>query len=451
MLTSQEITIVLSPEPVDSHSTLDCTPLVIERGLINLLPYVPLLEDIDVKVQADCLCFECSNIKSSLEQHNRTNKTNAETAILGNGRYSRTRSLRPGCLRRIAIEEVLLLLAHGLANGFGVMDASSVSETSQIVEGMVILLLELFEKRQVCWDTWFSVVSCVYLGCPFKRPVSPMHRAFGGTSIAAIQYGNLATQASWLNLTQSHTPKGCFSLIGSRGRIGVMTRSEDHDLQLRSVEENFAIIETETTEEASYFNSRYPKAPSLVDQHFQPDDDASSIETDVILCQIDNEYYRILLRIKTTNHWRIIDPSDTLNGMIRMLPFTTCQHTQRQLTAPSEVVKLYTMDEILGRWPDVVRKNVSTNRDATPNNGTIRVTQKLDTHLKKNVALALSICPVAVLNYPQDVCVTCTLVHARKAQRQTLRQGESGDSADRYVINLKTHLKEHEYYKLLGQ
>lgn len=309
LLTSNTSTVGLPWEQGDILSILNSTPLNIERRLLDLLLYILQLEDIHIKMLADCLCFECSNTKIPPDPRKR---------------YVNIRGLRPGCLSRIAIEEVLLLLAHGLADGFGVMDASSVSETTHIVEGMVVLLLELLQKRQVRWDTWFSVVSCVYLGCPFNQPVSPTHPDFGGTSIAAIQYGNLATQAPWLDLNLSHTTRGCFGLIGSRGRIGVMNTSEDQHLRFRSVEDNFTIIETETTEEASYLNSRHPKEPSLAEQHLQLGDDDSFIETDVILCQIDNEYCRILLRIKTTIHWRIVDPSDTMNAIIRMLPSATC-------------------------------------------------------------------------------------------------------------------------------
>lgn len=92
---------------------------------------------------------------------------------------------------------------------------------------------------------------------------------------------------------------------------------------------------------------------------------------------------------------------------------------------PSEIIKLYNRDEVLGRWPDLVQRNVSTGQDAS---GTIHVTQKLDTKLKKNDVLSLSVGTVAVPSYPEDACLVCPLVHARKTQRQPLRQGESASS-----------------------
>jgi len=390
-----------------------------ERQLNFLLDCFPVLADLVTKVSADCLCSDCS-----VHKHRSDVKTNR---------------LRLGCLKRTATEEALLLLAHGLADGFGVNDASSVSDVSPIVEGMAVLLLELTLERRVCWDTWFTVASCIYLGCPFEKPVPYTHPAYGGTAFAAIQYGNLATQAPWLDLTQEHTVQGCFGLIGSRGRLGVITKSNDQHTQFRSVEENFAIIETENTEDTTSFCSRYKKAASLVDHSFNVDEDESDVESDVILCQMNDRFYRLLLRVKSKTHWRVVDPSDALSATIRMLPSTTCQHRAEPLEMSPLTAKIYTMNEVLGRWPDVVQSHVSTTT-ATKNAGTVHLTHVLDTHLKKNIALALSVCPIAVQNYPEFVCPTCTLSYARKAERKSLREGESGNPADRYIINLRSQL-----------
>lgn len=406
---------------LDENTTWDT-----ERWLNILLECFPVLADLVTKVSADCLCSDCSGHKHQHLSNVRTNR------------------LRLGCLKRTAMEEVFLLLAHGLADGFGVSDASSVSDVSPIVKGMVVLLLELIQERKVCWDTWFAVASCIYLGCPFEKPVPHTHPAFGGTAFAAIQYGNLATQAPWLDLTEEHVVPGCFGLIRSRGRLGVITRSDDQHAQFRSVEENFAIIETENTEDMTSFCSRHKKAVSLIDHRLHMDKDESYVESDVILCQMDDKFYRLLLRAKTKTHWRVVDPSDALSAIIRMLPSTICQHKAQLPEMPPLTAKIYTMDEVLGRWPDVIQSHVSTtiaSGDTTQNGPTFHLTHVLDTHLKKNIALALSVCPIAVPNYPEFACPTCTLSNARKAERKPLREGESGNSTDRYIINLRTQLR----------
>ncbi|KAG4269337.1 hypothetical protein FPRO04_12026 [Fusarium proliferatum] len=405
--------------PAEVHSILSDYSKLGNGGftgyrLTYLLEFFPILKDMASKVGAECQCSECSLVK----------------------RGSVASTLRPGCLRRLAVEEALLLLAHGVADGFCVDTGSSVSDTTDIVEGMATLLLELIEDRKVMWNTWFTVASCVYLGCPFQKPVEPTHPAFGGTAFAAIQYGDLAAQAPWLDLTRELSVHGCFRIVGSRGRLGVVTRRHE-DVQFRSVEENFAIIETENTEDTSHFCSRYKKAASLIDHGLRVDEDKTSVRSDVILCQIDEKFYRLSFRIQTKSHWRIVDPSDALSAAIRIGSSAICQHNGQ----PPEIVPLnaeiYTMDEVVGRWPDVVRSSVGTTGSGrATNSGIFHLTHVLDTHLKRNIALALSVCPVAVPNYPDIACTTCTLEHAGKVERKPYREGEGGDPADHYVINL---------------
>jgi hypothetical protein len=418
---------VVSPDDLDEKATRD-----MERKLKTLFESFPVLADLATKFSADCLCSDCSGQEHQLNSRQATHTTR----------------LRLGCLKRTAVEEVLLLLAHAIADGFGVNDTSSVSDSAPIVEGMTFLLLELVEERQVCWDTWFTVASCVYLGCPFEKPVGYTHPAFGGTAFAAIQYGNLATQAPWLDLNQELTVRGCFALIGSRGRLGVITRSHDRHVQFRSVEENFAIIETENTEDTSPYCSRYKKDTSLVDHGLHVDDDESYMESDVILCQMDERFYRLLLRIKTQNHWRIVDPSDALSAVIRMLPSITCRHGTEPPSMSALTAKIYTMDEVVGRWPDVIQSNVSTstaNDGINPSGAIVHLSHILDTHSKKNIALALSVCPVTVTNVPKFTCSTCSLSHASKSERKPLRENESGNLRDRYIINLKPQMTNQEY------
>lgn len=142
----------------------------------------------------------------------------------------------------------------------------------------------------------------------------------------------------------------------------------------------------------------------------------------MILCQMDDRFYRLLLRIKTRTHRRVVDPSDALSSIIRMLPSTFCEHATEPPPTPPVSAKIYTMDEIVGRWPDVVQTipTKTASDDATRNGGIIHLTEILNTNLKKNIALALSVCPVAVPNHPKRTCTACTVKHARKAARKAL-------------------------------
>ncbi|KAJ2967511.1 hypothetical protein NQ176_g9628 [Zarea fungicola] len=393
-----------------------------EHSLNVVLECFPVLANLMTKVSVECLCMDCSR---QIDQRRPNMKAN---------------KLRLGCLKRTALEETFLLLAHGIADGFGVSDTSAVLHTRPIVEGITTILLELASESKVCWDTWFATASCVYLGCPFQMPVSHEHLAFGGTAFAAIQYGNLAAQAPWLDLTREISVRGCFALVGSKGRLGVITRRDDRSSQFRSVEENFAIIETENTEDMTVFGSRYKKEASLVDHSLKLIDDEESVESDVILCQMDDRFYRLLLRIKTNTHWRIVDPSDAFSAAIRMLPFTACQHNSQPPDLSPVPAKIYTMDDVLGRWPDTIQSMATSKNPSEASHGaTIHMTHILDTQLKKNVALSLSVCSTAVPVYPEHVCITCAVIFARNAERKPLRD-EGGNTASRYIINLATCL-----------
>jgi hypothetical protein len=341
-----------------------------------------------------------------------------------------------------------LLLAHGIADGFGVNDVSSVSETGPIVEGMAVLLVELITEWKVSWDTWFTVASCVYLGCPFETPPPPSDHIDGATSFAAIQFGNLATSAPWLDLSREIAVRGCFGLVASKGRLGVVTKSDLQEMQFRAVEENFAIIETERTEDTSLFCSRYKKAASSVGRDFRLDEDESAVESDVILWQADDRFYRLLLRVKTKNHWRAVDPSAALTAAIKT-PHTSarCQHGAQPPEMAPSTARIYTMDEVVGRWPDIIQTpRASTATAAGRNNqpdevGTYHLTNILDTHMKKNVALAVSVDTMAVLNFPELACLPCTLRHARDGKRESRGNKCSEDNdASRYIINLGTRL-----------
>ncbi|KAK3295777.1 uncharacterized protein B0H64DRAFT_396296 [Chaetomium fimeti] len=322
---------------------------------------------------------------------------------------------------RTAVEEALLLLAHGIADGFGVNDVSSVSETRPVVEGMAVLLVELITEQKVVWDTWFTVASC---------------------------FGNLATSAPWLDLSREIVVRGCFGLVASKGRLGVVTKSDRQETQFRAVEENFAIIEIERTEDTALFCSRHKKAASIVGRDFRLDEDESAVESDVILWQADDRFYRLMLRVKTKNHWRAVDPSAALIASIKM-PHTSarCHHGAEPPEMAPSTARIYTLDEVVGRWPDTIQTPRASTAAAARRNkqpdevGTYYLTNVLDTHMKKNIALAVSVETRAVLNFPELACLPCTLRHARDGKRESRGNKRSEDNdASRYIINLGTWL-----------
>jgi hypothetical protein len=335
----------------------------------------PILEDLARKLSMDCMCSDCVG-----------------DIVFGES----VPNLKHGCLMRMGLDEVCLLLAHSIADGFGVDTASSVLDPTPTIAGAAFILLRLTEGM-ILWDEWFMLASCVYLGCPFQTL-----EGADGTAFAAVQYVNLAAQAPWLDISREISLQGSFGLIGSPGRLGVLTHNNSSHDRFSKIEDNFAIIETQETDDTDSYCSRVKKATISVDHRLTIEKDDSRIDSDVILFHRESRFYRILLRIKAQNHWRIIDPSKVFVASINLLSTNSCLHNERPLDMQSLKVKMYTMDEVIGRWPDTINSPLdmaTTPARGSPevSDGTFHISQLLDTHFKKNIALGLLFCPVTVL------------------------------------------------------
>jgi len=56
-------------------------------------------------------------------------------------------------VRTMAFEETLKLVAHEIAEGFGVHDVSAMLDSTSLVDGMACILQELCEDKKISWDT----------------------------------------------------------------------------------------------------------------------------------------------------------------------------------------------------------------------------------------------------------------------------------------------------------
>jgi hypothetical protein len=332
----------------------------------------PILLDRLKILQFNCVCPNCSMFSS-----------NDLTSSIP----------QPGCLKHNAVEEIMLLLAHGIADGFNINDVSSISNPDSIVEGIFNLLHELVHEQKVSWDSWFALAATVYLGCPFTVPEKHYSQDYGGTSFAAFQYGNLAVQAPWLDMNRKLESKGLFEMFGLRGRLGVLAQAyASEDYQFRGIEENFAVIETEDTEDTNIFNSRYKKKfVTPEDWSKAKDTDTSDVSSDVILISTGETHYRLLLRVKTSLHWRIVDPSDAVKKAIKGIEYVVCSHPiSKQEILPSKL-KLYTFEEALGRWPDMVREMPTSGQDDDKcHEKNYHASYALQTNFKNNILMALT-------------------------------------------------------------
>lgn len=156
--------------------------------------------------------------------------------------------------------------------------------------------------------------------------------------------------------------------------------------------------------------------------------DNSKTKCDCILVSLGKEDYRLLTRVMSDTHSRIIDPREVMSQHTRGVPVLSkkseCHEHGRcgpNLSLPDSVVS-YSFDEILGRWPE----------DGSSN---FLVSQVLDTDLKLNVAYALSGGRFRgvprVMSTSGNPCVQCLVAYYRS-------QGADGDEST-YIINAASH------------
>ena len=83
----------------------------------------------------------------------------------------------------------------------------------------------------------------------------------------------------------------------------MFTKSSDRDeMQFRRVKGNFAIVETESTEDTSTINSRFREEPLPPGSKLTLEGVECAVRSDMILISVYENYSRLLLRVKTTNH-----------------------------------------------------------------------------------------------------------------------------------------------------
>jgi hypothetical protein len=229
----------------------------------------------------------------------------------------------------------------------------------------------------------------------------------GGTTFAAIQYGNLAVIAPWLDLSQQLVVEGCFHLIQAKGRVGVTTYDNQKREQFRTVEDDYAVIQTEKTEDTRSLLTKYPRGLLAPGTEITLDDDGTTPEVDFILVPVGDSVYRLLMRVQTQSYSRIVDPSDTLKRVTRTLPLQpTCRHPKGcKLPGLSLPASIYSFDDIVGKWND--ERLLEVSDDNEEKQAQYHVSERLTSHLQHNIAMALSIGTIAAID--NGKCFDCML------------------------------------------
>lgn len=333
---------------------------------------------------------------------------------------------------------MLILLSDAVADAFGADDTSARRDNDALVGLMTIILLGIVEDKSIDWNSWFCLAGSVLLGCPFRGDC-PDWLAVSAGPICALQYGSLAAVAGWLDMNKELKVHGSFSLNYGEGKLGTIS-GDYKDNEFRGIVSDFAIVQTEETQRTTSYNESHPKEPDRNWSETCDLTDQSKAESDCILISLPRERYdgyRLLTRVKSNTHSRIVHPTMAIVNIAADIPSLPSAHDctehaghGQSLSLP-KTMTLYSFDEVLGRWPEAGKPDLSN----------CSMSAFLDTDLKVNVAYSLlTKVPslddqqkgrIIAISTSKEPCVECMKGYFKK---HSARKNKS-----MYIINTASH------------
>ncbi|KAH8666782.1 hypothetical protein BX600DRAFT_281404 [Xylariales sp. PMI_506] len=316
----------------------------------ELLDYFPILQDLVTDMRRTCACHWCSENRASALFHHDEN-----------------------CFAFKAVMEVMFYFSHGIADAFGAPDVSGTTKTTTEDFGAVDILHEavywnLFnsEDREgtVSWHTLLSTAARVFLGCRPLREMSDGYRPDGGVevhtsfagyvkpTIIAVQYGSLSVVAPWLDITQRLSCRGCFRFQVVQGRIALQSGEVNGQPVLRGLPGDMCVVETQQTEDVFDFRESDPLTPLKAGARVRVEVDTSPETCDWVLVSADQTLHKLLMRVQSGQHSRMVEPSRALLQLSRKIDAPRCEHVighEAEVTEGS-AVELASFEQLVGRW-----------------------------------------------------------------------------------------------------
>lgn len=415
-----------------------------------ILRHFPVLRDLLQEVKKSCRCPYCQKPDHRFK-------------------------LQLGCLQHTVFMEVMTYIAHSIADAFGADDTSACLP-HRLDDLDVLEILYDVIGGSLTWRHWLSTASRVVLGCPSIEAL--IHTELDedytvksdffdaqdlSSSVVAVQHGNLAVIAPWFDIRESLTVKHCFAFKIVQGRLGITVNDGSPEDHFQVLQGDSAVIETQYTESSQSYANKFAKYPEEVGTRVGIQPDISNVKIDYILVSSGSSRYKLLTRVVSDSHSRLIDPARVMIKVSQPELSFHCKHPVHQCTGALEktpAVKLYSFDELLGRWPDARTGDsadsfdpprhtaqeredeedfpagqyhrVPTGKTPDTSDGfpTVYVSHILDSHLKYNIALALTFDDVTIINH-ETACLRCTI---EKAKTVDAANGAENTDRSRWVV-----------------
>ena len=439
-----------------------------EQNPEMLLKYFPILEGLIQEVRKSCKCFHCYT----------------------NGPYSGFK-FDTNCLQYRAFMEVMLYFGHGIADAFGAPDVSGCGEATAGDSGFTAIILDAIEGVRmgsqtfdgvVRWHTLLSTSTQIFLGCQpldnltdatYKNAsvdTSPHSLQHLSSTIIAVQHGGLAVIAPWLDISQHLSCRGCFHFTVVEGQLSLPVDESSSGPVLQELARDTAVLETQYTEDVSDYASRNQVLQYASTSSVEILENGTEEFCDyVLLARSMRTWYKLLMRVSSKSHSRMVDPSMTILKLASQVLPLACVHAKSRTAVVPErtIAELYEFDELLGRWGDTTRREtVSPNNSPEPseseserentaqdidssasigpdpsvaaeatepesaqNKRQLRISSILNSSFKYNIALALTMDDTVFVNRG-DACLQCSLNQGTDYEDTGLGQGNT-----RWVIN----------------
>jgi hypothetical protein len=237
---------------------------------------------------------------------------------------------KPGCLAYVAEDHLCLIVAHALADGFGIPDASNLRDSSAIRDGVQKLMSELLFDKRIVWKTWFSLAACTYLGCQWVEP-TVAGAGERDTELVAIQHGSEVVVAPWVDLRSELASQGSFGCFIAAG-------------QLRGMETDFGVLYTEETSPPAGTSGDW-KLPEL----HSMTTGISEVSLQTTITVHSRLGFKLTTIAKAGNYLRIINPATALMAFQRSW---APQCDEFFHGAPAQNHQMWSAEDALGLWDE---------------------------------------------------------------------------------------------------
>jgi hypothetical protein len=289
-----------------------------------------------------------------------------------------------GCRQILMAAQVLLYIAHALAEAAGAEDVSNMrgaDSAKDLMDATMELLGTIATDGYITWTLWFRLAASAITGLRqdvwAKRHPWDANQLTGGEPMFVVS-GSMTVAPQWFDLNQA------LNLRHSWG-VKILTGT------VYGVTDEMALVEAQPTGRSA--GTFTPNLFTIT--HGYVDSDHIEIKTHV--WRINDPIYRHATVVEAGIGARILSPADVYSGyMLATRP--TCSHAEDEITE----AYVWGMEEIIKYWPG--------NWSLGSSHAHIALVE--DFALKQNVAIGLSAGKCVLKT--DHCCLKCLVEEARK-------------------------------------